>query len=251
MNTPFHTRNTLVVDVVKALRQMILSGEILPGQFLPAQKDLSTQFGVALSTIHEAVQVLSSAGLVQSRPGKGTWVREDALDGLIHPIEVKSRFGDLDLRMVVEARLVVETALTEFAAERATAANVACIREAIQKMQATVDDEAAFVAADVEFHIAVARAGGNELLAQVYYVARGLLTEAISEMVRLRETRLESIPPQERIAEAIARHDVVAAREAVHDHLLSVALLMERTRPKGEVSSLSLVDRILDRGVKI
>jgi GntR family transcriptional regulator, transcriptional repressor for pyruvate dehydrogenase complex len=247
MMPQFHMRNTLVVDVVGALRHMILSGEILPGQFLPSQKELSSRFGVALSTIHEAIQVLSSAGLVQSRPGKGTWIREDALDGLIHPVEVRSRFGDLDLRMVAEARLVMETALTEFAAERASEADIICIREALEKMRATVDDETAFVAADIEFHIAVAQAGGNELLEQVYYVARGLLTEAVSEMVHSREVRLESIELQARIAEAIARHDVAAARRDVREHMGYVTSLVEKSSPKGEETTLSLVDRILDR----
>ncbi len=122
-------RNTLVVDVAKALRQMILSGEFPRGSSCPSQKDLSLRFGVALSTIHEAIQVLSSAGLVQSRPGKGTWVRDDALDGLIHPVEVRSRFRRPGpARWSTEARLVIETALTEFAAERASEADIARIR---------------------------------------------------------------------------------------------------------------------------
>ena len=220
-------KSTLVDDVTQELRQMILGGDLQPGQFLPAQKDLADRFGVALSTIHEAIQVLSSIGLVQSQPGKGTWVRSDALEGLIHPVEVTSRFGDLDLGMVAEARSVIETALTEFAAERATPAEVDQIWDAVRAMEETVNDEAAFVAADVDFHMAVARAGGNELLRHLYHLSRRLLTEAVSHMVHSVEVRETSIVMQREIARTIAAHDVAGARETVQAHMRYVSNLVD------------------------
>jgi len=226
MKNALTPKSTLVADVAQELRQTILSGENQPGQFLPSQKDLAVRFGVAPSTIHEAIQVLSSIGLVQSRPGKGTWVRSDALESLIHPAEVTSRFGNLDLRMVAEARSVIETALTEFAAQRATPADIEHIWNAVRAMEEVVNDEAAFVAADVDFHLAVARAGGNDLLQQLYHLSRRLLTEAVSQLVHSREVREESIVMQREIARMIAEHDVRGARETVHAHMGYVASLV-------------------------
>lgn len=229
MKTRTLSRSTLVADIADALRQVIVSGEIQPGQFLPSQKDLAIRFGVGLSTIHEAIQVLCSVGLLLSHAGKGTWVREDALNGLIHPLEVTSRFGHLDLGMVAEARLVIETALTEFAAKRADEADIQRMQDALARMRETVDDEESFVAADIDFHMSVARAGGNELLHQVYWVARGLFTEAITEMVQSVNVRLESIELQARIADAIARHDVSATRDAAFAHMNYVTALVEKS----------------------
>jgi len=97
---PYRQRNTLVADIINELRQMILTGKIQPGEFLPPRKDLASQFGVGLSTVQEAIQALTALGLLESRPGKGTWVRDDALDTLIHPTMVKARLGELNAQQV-------------------------------------------------------------------------------------------------------------------------------------------------------
>ena len=114
------TRSSLVDDTAAELRQMILGGQFQPGQFLPPQKELAARFGVGASTMREAVQTLIAVGLLQSHPGKGTWVREDSGAGLIHPQAVRSRLGKLNAHSLAEARSVVEVALTELAATRAS-----------------------------------------------------------------------------------------------------------------------------------
>ena len=57
---------------------MIVGGQLRPGEYLPPQRELAARFGVGASTMREAVQTLIAVGLLQSHPGKGTWVREDA-----------------------------------------------------------------------------------------------------------------------------------------------------------------------------
>ena len=112
-------RSTLVRDVAEELRQRILRGDVHPGEYLPPRKDLAAEFGVGMSTVHEALQALTAVGLIASHPGKGTWVRDDALDTLIHPDAIEGQLGELDARQVYEARSVIEVALTELAAQRA------------------------------------------------------------------------------------------------------------------------------------
>ena len=105
------TRSSLVDDTATELRQMIVGGQLRPGEYLPPQRELAARFGVGASTMREAVQTLIAVGLLQSHPGKGTWVREDAGAGLIHPEAVKARLGELNARSLAEARSVVEVAL--------------------------------------------------------------------------------------------------------------------------------------------
>ena len=90
------TRSSLVDDTAAELRRMIVGGQLRPGEYLPPQKELAARFGVGASTIREAVQTLIAVGLLQSHPGKGTWVREDAGAGLIHPEAVKSPPGRVE-----------------------------------------------------------------------------------------------------------------------------------------------------------
>jgi DNA-binding FadR family transcriptional regulator len=220
-------RSTLVRDVTVQLRQMILRGDIQPGEYLPSRKELASQFGVGVSTVHEAIQALTAVGLVASHPGKGTWVQPDALDTLIHPAEVESRLGKLDAQEVYEARAVVEVALTELASKRATALDIAQIRQALRAMEDAAQDERAFVEADLEFHLAVARAGRNRLLEQFYHLSRKLLAEVIAECVRLPDVKEESIRIQSAIAQAIEEHEPRLARKAALDHMAYIERLLE------------------------
>jgi GntR family transcriptional repressor for pyruvate dehydrogenase complex len=218
-----HIRTSTLVDhVVDELREMILTGEIQPGKFLPTRKDLATQFGVGLSTVHEAIQALTAVGMLDSRPGKGTWVRDDALAMLIHPTVVKTRLGELHARELYEARLVVEVGLTELAAQRATPEEIERIWGTLKAMEATVQDDDAFVKADLEFHLAVARAGHNDLLEEFYHLTRRLLLDVLSGLVKLPYVKEDGIRLQRAIAEAIEKHDPQKARQATIEHMASV-----------------------------
>jgi GntR family transcriptional repressor for pyruvate dehydrogenase complex len=212
-------RNTIVDEIADELRTMILTSQLKPGQYLQPQKTLADQFGVGLSTIRESIQVLAAQGLVESHPGKGTWVREDALNSVFNPKDVKTRLGVLNAEQVYEARLIIEVGLTRFAAQRASAEDIARIWYAQHEMETAVDDEKAFVKADLEFHLAVARAGGNDLLEQFYFLVRELLSEVITELVILPQVKEDSIVLQREIAQAIEAHDVARAQEAGQEHM--------------------------------
>jgi GntR family transcriptional repressor for pyruvate dehydrogenase complex len=224
-------RSTLVHDVTEEIRQMILRGDVSPGEYLPSRKELAARFGVGMSTVHEAIQALTAVGWVASRPGRGTWVREDALDTLIHPAQVENRLGELDARLVYEARSVIEVGLTVLAASRATPEDLASIRQALAAMErAAADEDAghelAFVEADLEFHLAVARAARNSLLEQFYHLSRKLLAEVISGWVRQPGAKEESIRIQSQIAATIEQGDPELARQATLEHMAYIGYLV-------------------------
>jgi DNA-binding FadR family transcriptional regulator len=182
---------------------------------------------VGLSTVHEAIQALSAVGMLASRPGKGTWVREDVLDVVIHPEAIRTRLGTINADKMYEARGVIEIALTEFAAERATPEDIERIWDAMHRMEDVIDDDAAFVDADLDFHLAVARASKNDLLEQFYHLLRKLIVEVIQEMLKLPDVKEDSIPYQRAIARAIEQGDPQKARQAAIDHMEYVDRLLE------------------------
>ena len=214
-------RNTIVDEIADELRAMILSGQLKPGEFLEPQKALADQFGVGLSTVRESIQVLAAVGLVESHPGKGTWVRQDALNTAFNSSVVKTRLGVLNAQQVYEARLVIEVGLTRFAAERATAEEIETIWQAQRDMEAAsvLADEERFVKADLDFHLAVAKAGHNHLLEQFYHLVRDLLSEVITEMVVLPNVKEESIVLQRAIAQAIEAKDTQRAQAEAQKHM--------------------------------
>jgi DNA-binding FadR family transcriptional regulator len=129
---------------------------------------------------------------------------------------------------VYEARAVIEIALTEMAAERATPEDIQDIRDALERMEVSVGDSEAFVESDLAFHLAVARAGKNQLLEQFYHLLRKLIVEVIHEMVSLPGVKEDSIPYQRAIIEAIDQRDPTRARQAAVDHMAYVDDLLNR-----------------------
>lgn len=227
---PRPTRSSLVTETARQLREMILSGRMQPGEFFPPQKEMAAKFGVGLSTMHEAFQVLAHAGLVKSSSGKGTWVSEDALDTVVHPVAVKNRLGDMSFRVLHEARSVIEVALAEYAATRATSEDLQRIWEALETMESLDMEDEAFAQADLEFHMAVARAGHNELLEQFYHVSFKLLADLIAELLSLRDPQAskEIFCRQNRqMAEAIQARDRRRARQIAQSVIRDIDRLMD------------------------
>jgi GntR family transcriptional repressor for pyruvate dehydrogenase complex len=221
-------RNTIVDEIAVELRTMIQTGQLKPGDYLEPQKTLADRFGVGLSTVRESIQILAAVGLLESHPGKGTWVREDAFNLIFNSEDVKTRLGVLNAGQVYEARSIIEVGLTQFAAERATEEDIQRIWQALSMMENGMEDEEVFVKADLDFHISVARAGHNELLEQFYYLIRELLSVVITEMVILPKVKQESILLQKAIAKAIAAHDVRRAQEAAQEHMRYIKTLIEQ-----------------------
>jgi len=205
--------------VISELDEKIRAGVFKPGELLPAQKDLALELRVGVSTIREAIQALNSMGVVESYPGKGTWVRQDPLDSLINSATVQAKLGELQASALYDARMVIEVGLAELAAARATAGDIERIRAALAAMQAVVDDHARFAETDVEFHVAVAEASHSDLLAHFYQLSRALLDGVVSELNRSIEVRRAAINLQHDIAEAIESHNVEQARQAGFNHI--------------------------------
>ena len=222
-------RSTLVEDTADKIRKMILNREVKPSELLPPRRELAEQFGVGISTVHEAVQSLSAVGLVESRPGKGTWVRQDALDSVIRPAIIANRFGEISAETIYEAREFLEVALAELAARKATPEDIELIWGSLSRAHEVIADDEDFVRADWDFHLAVAEAAHNELLQAFYHLARELLLEFIQDAIRLPNVKEEATEYHVEQAKAIEQHDADRARDAALDHMLYVKeRLLER-----------------------
>jgi GntR family transcriptional regulator, transcriptional repressor for pyruvate dehydrogenase complex len=221
-------RDTLTDHVIAEIRRMVLTGVIRPGEMLPTQPQLAEQLGVGVATIRRAVAALSAVGLLDSQPGRGTTVNPDALALLRANALLGGPLDAGEIAMIYEARQTVETRLAELAALRRTNEDMSDIGESLDAMAAHMDDEELYTEADLHFHLAVARAGHNELLSQFYHVSRQLLTEVIEQLVSLPGMKEDQLSLQRQVYAAICAGDPAAAREATSAQLRHVERLMQR-----------------------
>ena len=153
------------------LRSQIAEGTLQPGDQLPGHRDLAASFGVSLGSAREAISMLVGDGLIETRAGRGTFVAEASQlpAGIAAPVTRE------EMEELIEARELLGLSLVAMAAERASAEQVARLREAVDGMQAVVSDADAYPEADVEFQLALAEAAGNRFLLNAVQNIRALM----------------------------------------------------------------------------
>ncbi len=160
------TRRTVSAEIRQRLADAIHSGQLAPGTPLPAERLLCQEFGVARTSVREAIQGLVIAGYLERR-GNRSVVAE-------HLPEVNFTGDDRKalVSQLFEVRQVIEPAIVEMAARRATDDE----REQISSLAArTTRDLETFREIDRQFHAALARACGNALLNEVHAKALAAL----------------------------------------------------------------------------
>ncbi|MEO5640690.1 MAG: FadR/GntR family transcriptional regulator [Sphingomicrobium sp.] len=196
----------------------IATGHRMPGEYLPTEVELATEFGVSRSVIREALRTLSAKGLIESRPKAGTRVRNRGAWHLLDPDLLGWMFEGAPqiafVRSLFELRLIIEPAAAELAATKRTAAQTVAMGEALDAMTLNGLATAEGQAADQEFHRLLLEATDNELLVTL----AGGITAAVrwTTIFKYRTNRHPRDPiTQHRILwEAIVRSDPAAAREA-------------------------------------
>lgn len=211
-------RPNLPTTIATELRRQILHHELRPGEQLPGHRDLAARYEVSLGSVREAISMLVSAGLVQTRAGRGTYV----LDGApAEPSRVGPPLSRGEVEELVEARSVIEVELAALAAERATPEQIEKLKAAAKRMDDASSSPDRYPEADVDFHLALAEAANNRYLLQAMIDIRALLREdmelgAEAAIRRFGDLRI-SVLSHRRLAEAIEGRDPDAARETVDE----------------------------------
>jgi GntR family transcriptional repressor for pyruvate dehydrogenase complex len=119
----------------------------------------------------------------------------------------------------MESRRLLEVELAGLAAERRGDEALAALRTAIEKMRAAGDDIPRYVEADVEFHLALGRASGNQVLADLVRSIRSLLDVWARRVLEAAGETATSLRMHEPILKAVTKGDGDAARAAMRRHM--------------------------------
>ncbi|MFI7589693.1 FadR/GntR family transcriptional regulator [Spongisporangium articulatum] len=221
-------RAGLIEQVIDQLRAQITSGHWAVGSRIPTETELSALTATSRNTVREAVQSLVHAGLLERRQGSGTYVLASSeLAGAVSRRVADARYVD-----VLEVRRTLEVGAARLAAERRTADDVALLKSLLDRRVSAraAGDVEVTVATDVQLHRAIARAGHNPVLSELYEN----FIDALHENVRQNVEEHPEVPDENHIVliQAIIDGDAdLAAAEAARflDEFLAVAEL-----PSGE-----------------
>lgn len=205
-------RARLSQQVVDELEQLIYQEFPQAGSRLPTEPVLAQRFGVSRIVIREAMKVLEDRGLVSVRAGAGTQVVPPSINGvksaLLRLFRGQTIPSRTEMERLIELREVMEEAIAERAAERASPDDLAAIDDALTRM-ALGGAQAA--QADLDFHLALVRATHNPFFEMVF----APFLQVLLRQIKLTAGFKIGVPQHRAIFEHVKSGRAVQARQAM------------------------------------
>lgn len=213
---------TLADRVTEALMRKITSEELPAGAQLPSEQMMAESFGVSRTVIREAVSRLKSEGLIDSRQGRGAFVRIDRTN-VPFRIGIDPKNPLPSLLHILELRLGLDAEIAAVAAIRRRRDQMSAIMRALANIEKASKAGRDAVAEDLKFHLSIAEATRNPFFFELIQFLGGAFYSAIA-VTRANENRLEALSKQTRIeheaiAQAIEDRDPQAAAAAAREHI--------------------------------
>jgi GntR family transcriptional repressor for pyruvate dehydrogenase complex len=198
-------------EIISQVRDLITSGRLKIGDRLPAERELAKTLQVGRSTVREAIRALESVGILQARPGEGTFLVSNQ-------------------RKLFEVRMVIEPDLAALAARRASIEQIVKMREALQEQDASVKDGQTGMKADTAFHFLLAEAAGNDILFRIMDSLMDLLRETREASLHTGGRPANSLKEHKAILRAIEARDPQAAERRMREHIADMEKLVFSTQ---------------------
>ena len=214
-------RSRLYQSIVEQIESLLEKGELRPGDQLPPERALAEQFQVSRASVREALRTLELLGVVETRAGGGTFVRQVAPDDLVRPLHSLIARGH-SIPDVIEFRGLIEPALAALAATRISDAQLAELREIIAAQERKVAAGETYVEEDTRFHEVIGDAAKNELLTTMLAVIWDVLRASREQWLQTNQRAHTSLDAHRRILDALSRRDAEAARTASAQHIRAV-----------------------------
>lgn len=215
-------RKTLSEQVAEQLEADILEGRLKADDQLPAERELMEQFGVGRPAVREALFYLQRLGLIAINSGtRARVIRPTAeavmarLSGVTRQLLAKSE----GQQYFQEARAMFEISLARYAAQHATAEDLANLRQALEDNRSALNDEARFKRSDNDFHGVLASVARNPILNAVHDALSEWLDDRRAQALQRDGEDHAALKAHTEIVEAIESGDPDAAEAAMRRHL--------------------------------
>lgn len=221
-------------EIVRQVKVMIAEGRLKSGDQLPPERDLAEKFVVSRTSVREALRALESLGLVEIRPGEGTFVRQMSVEALVEPLALVMASQREAIGELFEARRLLEPAIAALAATRATP-------EEIHEMERILDEQAREIAGgrtgfvqDAQFHAALGTAAHNRAITRIAHAVMDLLTQSREESLNTPGRPTRSHEDHRRILAAVKARNEPDARQAMLAHIQAVEALVRGVGARGD-----------------
>lgn len=212
-------------DIAAKIQQLIVENDLEAGARLPSERDLAQTLQTSRPTVSQAIRILVTKGLVESRRGSGAYVTRRPEAGLAASVDLMLELNQDSVPQLADLRLWLETMGITRAIECCTDEEIEACEAALATLRDAAGDTAAWMSADTAFHATVARASHNPYLASLFESVHATLIN-----YEYRAWIQEGTTPR------WLRSTEVSAMAALHDPIL--AALRSRDEEAGRVAVL-------------
>lgn len=222
-------RRPLSVQVADTLMERILEQDLIPGDRLPTEPELAAEFGVSRTVVREAGRTLVARGVVTIRPRRGMEVAQFDQGLLSRQVGLMLRLGGGTFTQLQEMREALEPGIASWAAVRRSQGDVLELDELVRRVDPTTTNlgRQESIAADVEFHAAIARAAANPFFEQLVHPINEILSATYITSPGYTPERAKTHAEHARIADAIRSGDAELARLEMHEHIARIGAAVE------------------------
>jgi GntR family transcriptional repressor for pyruvate dehydrogenase complex len=209
-------------QAAQRIEQMILQGNIKPGQKLPSQRDLSESFGLSRASLREAISVLETLGMVKAEAGRGVFVCEVPQDGAPSAWRFDGRYSEEE---VYQARILIEPEIAALAAHQIEPGQIDQMHQEVIGMRESIKahDFAAVGRHDSTFHQLLCEISENRVLIQIYRQLAEVLQES-QRRPMINTARIgEMVGEHEAVLHALNERDAQGAYRAMRRHIIGAA----------------------------
>ncbi|WP_353948956.1 FadR/GntR family transcriptional regulator [Sporolactobacillus sp. Y61] len=140
-----------------------------PGEKLPSEREIARMLEVGRSSVREALQSLCERGIIEKKPGKGNYLKEDSANQIAYNIRTLLPTFDIHSSIdLLEFRRGIETETAYLAALRRTDDTIAVLQKSIEDLELCVKNGASIIAPDLTFHNTIAHSAQNKVITEVY-----------------------------------------------------------------------------------
>jgi GntR family transcriptional regulator, transcriptional repressor for pyruvate dehydrogenase complex len=153
------------VDVIiRQVKELLISGQLKPGDKLPPERKLSEKFGVGRTSVREALRKLEFYGILKTRPQSGTFVASIGISALETLISDVLKIDSYSFLSLVETRELLEAASVSYACERHKPEDILTLEASLKNYLQKAEKQISAVEEDLMFHLTIAEIGKNKVL---------------------------------------------------------------------------------------
>lgn len=210
-------------QIAEQIRSSILAGEFTPGEKLPPERELAEMFGVSRPSVREALNILTSSGMVMSYQGGGTVVKSLVEISAGNPLSDLIKGEQARALDVIEVRKCMEAWTSYYAAKRALPEDLRKMEQIVVEMERNLEGMKPSQDLDANFHIIIAQATHNivwlHLMQSIFDAMKEFQRGVWRVVYQTEEDHLMLFRHHRAVFEAIRDRDAERARDEMLAHL--------------------------------